>query len=80
MPDLLCFTRQAVLLARIKEAHPPLQPARNVLDDFSGVQRAHDVFDAFQVMEVEAFCGVHDMIHAAILSYGSHASLREVMP
>ena len=32
-----------------------------------------------QVMEVEAFCGVHDMIHAAILSYGSQASLREVM-
>ncbi len=31
-----------------------------------------------QVMEVEAFCGVHDMIHAAILSYGSQASLREV--
>ena len=32
-----------------------------------------------QVMEVEAFCGVHDMIHAAILSYGSQASLREVI-
>ncbi len=32
-----------------------------------------------QVMEVEAFCGVHDMIHAAILSYGSQASLREVL-
>ena len=31
-----------------------------------------------QVMEVEAFCGVHDMIHAAILSHGSQASLREV--
>ena len=32
-----------------------------------------------QVMEVEAFCGVHDMIHAAILSHGSQASLREVI-
>ena len=29
-------------------------------------------------MEVEAFCGVHDMIHAAIISNGSQASLREV--
>ncbi len=31
-----------------------------------------------QVMEVDAFCSVHDMIHAAILSYGCQASLREV--
>lgn len=31
-----------------------------------------------QVMEMDAFCSVHDMIHAAILSYGSQASLREV--
>jgi hypothetical protein len=36
------------------------------------------MFSGLQVMEVEAFCGVHDMIHAAILSYGSQASLREV--
>jgi hypothetical protein len=33
-----------------------------------------------QVMEVEAFCSVHDMIHAAIYSYGTQASLREVRP
>ncbi|BDA42156.1 hypothetical protein COCOBI_03-0410 [Coccomyxa sp. Obi] len=31
-----------------------------------------------KVMEVDAFCSVHDMIHAAILSYGSQASLREI--
>ena len=32
----------------------------------------------FQVMEVEAFSSVQDMIHAAIVSYGIQASLREV--
>jgi hypothetical protein len=32
-----------------------------------------------QVVEVEAFCSVQDMIHAAIASYGAQASLREVL-
>ena len=40
--------------------------------------RESSMLSGLQVMEVEAFCGVHDMIHAAILSYGSQASLREV--
>jgi hypothetical protein len=30
--------------------------------------------------EVDAFSSVQDMIHAAILSYGSRATLREVSP
>lgn len=31
-----------------------------------------------QVVEVDAFASVHDMIHAAIASYGKQATLREV--
>ena len=31
-----------------------------------------------QVLEVDAFASVHEMLHAAILSYGSQATLREV--
>lgn len=31
-----------------------------------------------QVVEVDAFASVHDMIHAAITSYGKQATLREV--
>ena len=33
---------------------------------------------AAQVVEVDAFCSVQDMIQAAIASYGAQASLREV--
>lgn len=32
-----------------------------------------------QVMEVDAFSSVHDMIHAAIDSYGVQATLRQVV-
>ena len=31
-----------------------------------------------QVMEVDAFSSVHDMIHAAIVHYGTQATLRQV--
>ena len=31
-----------------------------------------------QCVEVDAFASVHDMIHAAIQSYGASATLREV--
>lgn len=34
----------------------------------------------WQVVEVVAFASVHDMIHAAIASYGKQATLREVRP
>lgn len=33
---------------------------------------------ASQVVEVDAFASVHDMIHAAIASFGTQATLREV--
>ncbi|DBB10954.1 TPA: hypothetical protein ACH3X3_007408 [Trebouxia sp. C0006] len=32
----------------------------------------------FKVVEVDAFASVHDMIHAAIASYGKQATLREI--
>jgi len=32
----------------------------------------------WQVVEVDAFASVHDMIHAAIALYGKQATLREV--
>ena len=59
--------------------HPGLYPDSGTNVAFSA--RWLDEFSIFciQVMEVEAFCGVHDMIHAAILSHGSQASLREVI-
>lgn len=31
-----------------------------------------------QALEVDAYASVHDMIHAAIIQHGSHATLRGV--
>ncbi|CAK0771125.1 hypothetical protein CVIRNUC_003835 [Coccomyxa viridis] len=67
--------QQAVKLLEGKDrAWMPPPDARQGPRDGLNVPVASEI----QVMEVEAFCGVHDMIHAAILSHGSQASLREI--